>query len=212
MPRTARQFEEIREEKKTLIMDVALEHFANEGFHKTTINHIARHAGISKGLMYNYFSSKEELLAEIINRSTSEIYDFFDPDHDGILSDTEFEAFIKKVVSIFSEKKFILRLFFQLLMQKEVRDAIPGDYTTLGSAAVSELQGRELSFIPGLFRMTSEYFERKRKKKGKGYDPSLETTMFFITLEGLAVTIIYSDHDDRELNGKIADRIIAMFK
>ena len=68
-PRTPKQFEEIREEKKTLIMDVALEHFANEGYHNTTINHIAKHAGISKGLMYNYFESKEELLAEIINRS-----------------------------------------------------------------------------------------------------------------------------------------------
>ena len=68
-PRTPKQFMEIREEKKTLIMDVALEHFANEGYFTTTINHIARHAGISKGLMYNYFESKEELLTEIINRS-----------------------------------------------------------------------------------------------------------------------------------------------
>ena len=58
-PRTPQQFEEIREEKMTLIMDIALEHFANEGYHTTTINHIARHAGISKGLMYNYFESKE---------------------------------------------------------------------------------------------------------------------------------------------------------
>ena len=43
-------------------MDVALQHFANKGFHATTIYHIAEHAGISKGLMYNYFNSKEELL------------------------------------------------------------------------------------------------------------------------------------------------------
>ena len=42
-PRTPLQFEEIREEKRNLIMDTALEHFAREGFHATTINHIAKH-------------------------------------------------------------------------------------------------------------------------------------------------------------------------
>ena len=54
-------------------MDVALEHFANEGYHATTINHIAKHAGISKGLMYNYFESKEALLKAIIHKSVTEV-------------------------------------------------------------------------------------------------------------------------------------------
>ena len=34
-PRTPQQFEDIREEKKTLIMNVALEYFAKEGYHNT---------------------------------------------------------------------------------------------------------------------------------------------------------------------------------
>ena len=83
-PRTPKQFEQMREEKKTLIMDVALEHFAKEGYHNTTITHIAKHAGISKGLMYNYFESKEELLTEIINRSMEGVAKYIDPDKDGI--------------------------------------------------------------------------------------------------------------------------------
>ena len=41
-PRTAQQFKEIREEKMNLIMDVALEHFAKEGYFRTTISHIQR--------------------------------------------------------------------------------------------------------------------------------------------------------------------------
>ena len=81
-PRSSAQFGEMREEKKTLIMDVALEHFSDYGFHSTTISHLAKHAGISKGLLYNYFKSKEELLAAIINRSLTEIYSSFNPDHD----------------------------------------------------------------------------------------------------------------------------------
>ena len=95
-PRTPEQFEEIREERKTLIMDVALEHFARAGYHKTTINHIARHARISKGLMYNYFTSTESPLFAIIMRSVNEMYADFERDKDGYLSRAEFEFFLRR--------------------------------------------------------------------------------------------------------------------
>ena len=96
-PRSSAQFEEMREEKKALIMNTALEHFSDYGFHATTISHIAKHAGISKGLMYNYFKSKEELLAAIINRSLDEIYRSFNPDRDSTLTPDEFENFIRRI-------------------------------------------------------------------------------------------------------------------
>jgi AcrR family transcriptional regulator len=103
-PRTPHQFQEIRDEKRALIMAVALEHFANEGYFKTTIIHIARHAGISKGLMYNYFTSKEELLIAIINKSIEDIAQYFDPNRDGYLSEDEFEMFIRKLFSLIRKK------------------------------------------------------------------------------------------------------------
>src|SRR5512137_1078887 len=104
-PRTPQQFKEMREEKMTLIMDVALEHFANEGYFSTTINHIARHAGISKGLMYNYFESKEALLKAIIHKSIAEVLNYFDIDRDGYLSEDEFEFFIRKINVMLKEKR-----------------------------------------------------------------------------------------------------------
>ena len=121
-PRTSKQFEEIREEKRNLIMDTALEHFANQGYYATTINHIAKHAGISKGLMYNYFESKEALLEAILQKSVIEIYKYLDIDEDGSLSEAEFEFFVRKISVVLYEKKSFWRLFFQLLMQNEVRE------------------------------------------------------------------------------------------
>jgi AcrR family transcriptional regulator len=64
-PRTKIQFEEIRESKRRKILDAAVECFATTGFHAVSISDLAKHAGISKGLMYNYFSSKDELLKAI---------------------------------------------------------------------------------------------------------------------------------------------------
>ena len=47
-------------------MDAALELFVTYGYQGTTISQIAKKASVSKGLLYNYFKSKEELLHEII--------------------------------------------------------------------------------------------------------------------------------------------------
>jgi AcrR family transcriptional regulator len=211
-PRTPKQFEEIREEKKTLIMNVALEHFANEGFHSTTINHIAKHALISKGLMYNYFESKEKLLSEIINRSVSEIYLYFDPDRDGYLSEEEFELFIRKVFLLLREKRSFWRLFFHLLMQKDVRDQFLKSY--IGSSdsirSISATDGN--SFLSGVIKMITEYFIRKRDRKRADYDPEVELNMFIYALMGFAVTTIYLEDSDKVNYEKTVNKIIELYK
>ncbi|MDV7394640.1 helix-turn-helix domain-containing protein, partial [Arthrospira platensis SPKY1] len=56
-------------------MEKALELFAEKGFASTSISQIAKEAGISKGLMYNYFESKEQLLHEIIRQAIGEAED-----------------------------------------------------------------------------------------------------------------------------------------
>jgi len=68
-PKSASQFEEIREKSKERILDAAIKLFANEGYFSTSISKIAQEAGVSKGLMYNYFSSKEDLLNAIIENA-----------------------------------------------------------------------------------------------------------------------------------------------
>ena len=167
-------------------MDVALEHFANEGYFKTTIMHIARHAGISKGLMYNYFESKEELLVAIINRSLGDISRYLDPDKNGYLSEEEFELFIRKLFSILRENISFWRLFFQLMIQKDVREqflkATPGSVNT---DQVMYLN-KNNSFLALVSKMIADYFIRKKIKKLADYDPVLDMNMFLYTVEGFA--------------------------
>jgi AcrR family transcriptional regulator len=68
-PRTKEQIEEIRIKSAQQIMEAALHLFAHQGFHRTTVSQIARQAGISKGLIYNYFASKEDLLDSILDQA-----------------------------------------------------------------------------------------------------------------------------------------------
>ncbi len=58
VPRT----EDVRQD----ILDVAYRRFADIGFKKVTIDEIAAELGISKKTVYKFFSSKEEILREVV--------------------------------------------------------------------------------------------------------------------------------------------------
>lgn len=211
-PRTPKQFKEIREEKKAHIMDVALEHFAIAGYHKTTISHIASHAGISKGLMYNYFESKEVLLGEIIKRTAAEIYNYLDPDTEGSIGEEKFEQFIRKVLLLLSERRSIWRLFFQMLMQKDVSEQFRRTYFDSVRAEFPDTVNDHNLFLPDIVKMIREYFERKKTDKPAKYDADLEMHMFINSLLGFALTSIYIDNPEEIHYEKTVNRIIELYK
>ena len=54
------------------ILETALALFAAQGYQQTTLRDIASKAGVSLGLTYRYFARKEELVAALYERLTSE--------------------------------------------------------------------------------------------------------------------------------------------
>jgi AcrR family transcriptional regulator len=208
-PRSSAKFEEMREEKKTLIMDAALEHFSNVGFHATTITHIARHAGISKGLMYNYFKSKEDLLAAIINRSLTEMYGTFNPDHDSQLTPEEFELFIRKVFSLFREKRQFWKLLLRIMMQQGVYENLLSEDKMPISVSGTPLR----EFSENMITLLADYFARKKDSAGPDYDPTTEMLMFINTVKGFAMTYVFADEQYKgEYFEKMIDALIKRYK
>jgi TetR/AcrR family fatty acid metabolism transcriptional regulator len=53
------------EEKRRQILDAAVRVFAHKGFHTSRVGDIAEEAGVAHGLLYHYFSSKDEVLETI---------------------------------------------------------------------------------------------------------------------------------------------------
>ncbi len=127
-PRTSEQFGKIRQEKKKLILDTSLELFAENGFHATSISQIAKKAKISKGLIYNYFKSKNDILEEISNAGFHHIFTNFDPNHDGILTEEEFEFFIRKSFSLVMENHRFWKLYFSLMVQPKIAENFHKEY------------------------------------------------------------------------------------
>lgn len=53
-------------EKQEKILKSALQLFAKEGFHVTSTSKLAKHAGVSEGLIFRHFGNKEGLLEAVL--------------------------------------------------------------------------------------------------------------------------------------------------
>lgn len=59
------RFAKLPPAQQQAILSAALEEFAAHGFHNASLNRIIETAGISKGSLYYYFDSKEDLYAHV---------------------------------------------------------------------------------------------------------------------------------------------------
>ncbi len=194
-PRTPEQFEEMRESRRKQIMDTALELFASEGYSHCSISQLASHAGISKGLMYNYFESKEALLVAIIEDGMQDIMSMMDPNHDGILDPEEVEGFIRDIFKSMRDNLQFWMLFINVVLQPPVKEFLDGK-------PFSNVMER---FAPRIL----EYFERM------GYeDPFLEMLTFSAMIEGYGILLVYlfpGDELPPETVQRFEDRMVDMF-
>ena len=61
------------EDKRTLLLEIASEQFAELGYEKTSTNQIIQRAGISKGILFHYFASKKQLYASVLDHGLERI-------------------------------------------------------------------------------------------------------------------------------------------
>ena len=57
------------ETRRKAILDAAMALFDRQGYASTTVDDVAAAAGISKGSVYNYFESKQDLFTQIFNQA-----------------------------------------------------------------------------------------------------------------------------------------------
>lgn len=175
MPRTEEQYKELRENKRKQIMDAALNLFANKGFFDTSINMIAKEAGISKGLVYNYFENKEDLITTIIHNGFDELMSVFDKNKDGVLTKDEFIFFINETFEILKNNIHFYRLYFLVVAQP----------------AVIKLVEKKLMDVvmPFLTTMTNYY-------QSKGIENPMAHARFVgATLDGVSMNYIMDPHN-----------------
>lgn len=169
-PRTEKQFKEIRKEKRAIIMEAAIEVFAEKTFMGASVSMITKKAGVSKGLLYNYFESKEDLLKQIIFEGFDEFAHIFDPNKDGILTEDEFEYFIDETFRLLESDIHFWKLYFSIVMQPDVM--------LLVQDKIMEMLG---PFLQTLF----EYYKEKGLE-----NPMAHARLFGALLDGVSMNYL----------------------
>ncbi|NOY51509.1 MAG: TetR/AcrR family transcriptional regulator [Chlorobi bacterium] len=170
MPRTEEQYKDIRGQKIALIKETALGLFAEKGFSSTPISAIAKKAGISKGLIYNYFTNKEDLIGKIMLEGIDEFMSVYDPKTEEAISEAKFKYFIDQTFEILKQNLDFWKLYFLVMMQPEVMKLVE-----------NKLMEYLLPFLDAL----SNYFE------SRGFEnPMAHARLLGAILDGVSLNYI----------------------
>ena len=71
------------EDKRTAILEAALKLISENGFHGTAMSKVAKEAGVSAGIIYHYFDSKDDLIDDLYRtvkrKSADTVLESYDP-------------------------------------------------------------------------------------------------------------------------------------
>ena len=81
-----------------LILSVANELFADQGYHQTSMQHIANKAGYSKGTIYQHYTCKEDVLAKLYLLCGAQLQSLI---HSIVTSDSSLRLKIILIASVF---------------------------------------------------------------------------------------------------------------
>ncbi|MCR9070255.1 MAG: TetR family transcriptional regulator C-terminal domain-containing protein [Alphaproteobacteria bacterium] len=133
----------IQEEKETLILASALAVFAQNGFAGTTLDDIARLAGMSKPNLIYYFASKEEIYRAVLGRTLEtwlEPLIALDPSGEPL---AEIRGYIRRKLEISRDRPQESRLFAGEILAGAplIRDALEADLKNLVDEKVAVIRG-----------------------------------------------------------------------
>ena len=142
MARTANIIEDRREQ----IMDAALRVFAQKGFTRATNREIAREAGVTSGLIYHYFDSKDALLKAIIEqRSPLQMVRDLSPQMLAMPPEALLRLIVGQMLAIVEDERFV-----QLLRVYLPEAIYSPEVSSLGATSIQEAT-----------RLLEEYFTAK---------------------------------------------------
>lgn len=136
MARTPKVVEDRREQ----ILDAAMHVFAEKGFARATNKDVAREAGITPGLIYHYFESKEALLMAIVeNRSPLKMVRTLPPEVYALPPEAFLRTIVKRVLTIVEDEHFVA--FARMLLPEILNDTSHPQFATFAPTVIQRILG-----------------------------------------------------------------------
>jgi AcrR family transcriptional regulator len=190
MARSETLNQQMRESSRALILETALKLFSEHGYDRTSIKMIAESAGISQGLLYNYFASKDELLEAIFAQSMSDVQASFAMADAGSTPAERIERLVRGAFAILRKNQDFWRLSYGLRMQHEVLAGL-AKQTRKSTAMIRQTLTRYL-------------------RDAGAQEPELEAAILFALIDGVSQHYVL-DPGKYPIDA-VADRIIKRFQ
>ncbi len=139
-PRTAEQFQDIRQASIQRIVAAGMKLFAKRGYLSVAVKDIAREAGISQGLMYNYFKSKEKLLSYIIDEMINDMAELLKSAHAADSPAERLKLLIQMPFQSLREKKEFWEMVLPILSQQAVSVKVKKQLKELFQSAIVQME------------------------------------------------------------------------
>lgn len=175
MPRTKEQFEEMRKATRDKIQSAAMKLFVQKGFGSTNVQEIADLAGISIGLLYRQYKTKEELFGDLVEYSLTgikNITDLFEQDNSP-----------KKLIS-----QFVCEVYNDMISGEELANLLILMAQSFLSGAANHKQNEIVQLDTKMLQATAKLIERGQGlgefRQGNPYELA---EFFYSAIQGLAM-------------------------
>jgi AcrR family transcriptional regulator len=134
------QARELSSDKAARIVEAMRASVAARGIAGSTFDHVAREAGVSRGLLHYYFASKERLLVEVVRRESDVRIDRLEEAVAGADSAEEvLDALVCTFEDFLGEGPTTAVMFYEMLTLAQRNDEIATELTQLGRRTRSHM-------------------------------------------------------------------------
>jgi AcrR family transcriptional regulator len=119
-------------EKAQRIVEAMRQSVARRGVAGSTFDHVAREAGVSRGLLHYYFGTKERLLAEVVRRDCEVRMAALDEQVGGATTPEDvFERLVANLQDVVDRDPEIITLIFELFTLGRRNEEIAAEFAEL---------------------------------------------------------------------------------
>ncbi len=130
----------LESEKAKRIVDAMRESVAARGAAGSTFDHVAREAGVSRGLLHYYFGTKERLLVEVVRRDSEiRLAALGTSLGDAQTADDFIDAMVRSLEQLIGRDPGFVVLMHELFTLSRRNEEIAEELATLARAARSDL-------------------------------------------------------------------------
>jgi AcrR family transcriptional regulator len=175
---------ELTGERAQRIIDAMRASVARRGAAGSTFDHVAREAGVSRGLLHYYFGTKERLLVEVVRRDSDIRMEALDRSlADAHTADDFIDVLVAQLEDLVTNDPGFIALHFELFTSARRNPDV--------AAEMAELQRRTRAHV-------AELLARKQQEGVLHLhdEPEAIATVLFSLADGLALRMLIEPDDD----------------